>query len=133
MLIAMRPVVAVRGSLFSIKYKFERDKEPREKFCVLMEDYVKGKKDLVVVFTTRNLNFASRKTAVPVAGGVIRGLPEDTVIECHNFAIISCEYLLKDEEVEYICQIQPEIMQSINEAVEHIQKIDEKMLARMVE
>lgn len=133
MLYAINRAMAHRGAVYLIQYKFPEDDKPRYKYCILMEDFIEGKRDLVVMFTTSHLEYRYKKSSVLVKDGNIKGITGDTLVECHNWKLIKPSILCENETTRYLSQLPPAVMKQIEEALTYVTNIDEVTLVRMLE
>jgi hypothetical protein len=129
---AFNKAMATRGAVYSILYQFPQDNTPRKKYCVLMEDYVNGKCDLAVIFTTSHLEYSYKDSCVLVEDGIIKGINGKTLIECDNWRLIQPKILFEDPKAQYLCLVPPEIMRLIENALADVRNIDEITLIRML-
>ena len=98
-----------------------------------MEDFIEGKRDLVVMFTTSHLEYRYKKSSVLVKDGNIKGITGDTLVECHNWKLIKPSILCENETTRYLSQLPPAVMKQIEEALTYVTNIDEATLIRMLE
>jgi hypothetical protein len=131
MLAAFNKANAKRGVVYSIQHKFPNDKNPKPKYCILMEDIERDSQGVIVIFTTSRLKFWYKKTCILVDDGKIHGIYGETLIDCSNWHELSIEIFNKPE-TEYLCDLPNEIMAQIDSKLEFIRKIDEDTLIRML-
>lgn len=129
---AFNKAMAKRGAVYSIQYQFPQDNAPRKKYCILMEDYIKGNSDLAVIFTTSHLEYSYKKSSVLVEDGIIKGINGKTLIECNNWKLIPPKIIIEDPKAEFLCLVPPDIMRHIEKALTHVRNIDVVTLIRML-
>lgn len=125
-------VLAKRGAVFNI-FNVNFPGKIKPKYCVVMEDYVDGATDILVIFTTHRTEFDYQKSSVKIDDGMINGISGDTLIQCKNWRAISPDILFNRKKSKYLCQLPTEIMKQVNEALAYVEEIDEATLIRMLE
>ena len=96
------------GSLLLIP-NFHFGKLIKPKYCITLESWDNGHDDLIAVLTTSNLKHRTWKGAVFVPKDTI-GLPEDSLIMCHNPKLLKKQYFIK---AVYRNQIPQNILEQI--------------------
>ncbi len=130
MLHALGGAITRRGSIY-LKHKVEFDQVIKAKFFVVLEDYEEGMENIIVAFTTSRTEFAYRDTAVLVERGVFEEFSDSTLIDLNNYREISIEDLFSSG-CKYIGQLPETVMQEVDEAIEHLQDVDEVTWFRMI-
>ena len=98
-----------------------------------MENYVDGAADIMVVFTTSRTEFDYQSSSVKVQDGAINGISGETLIQCSNYFVMPTDVILNKNKSKYLCQLSPDIMKRVNDAIAYIVDIDEATLIRMLE
>jgi len=96
------------GSLVLIP-NFHFPDKIKPKYCITLESWNNGHDDIIAVLTTHNLKHRTWKGAVFVPKGTI-GLPEDSLIMCHNPKILKKQYFRK---AIYKNEIPPEVLAEV--------------------
>ncbi len=98
----------VPGSLILIP-NFRFGKEIKPKYCISLESWNNGHDDIIAVLTTSNLKHRQWKGALFVPKDTI-GLPEDSLIMCHNPKLLKKQYFKK---AIYRNQIPQDILEQV--------------------
>lgn len=122
---------AKRGAVYLVhRFRFSERSRPVSKYFALLEGYGEGKRDLIVAFFTSRTEFHYRRTTVLVAANVIPGIVEPSLLDCGNWRILPSSQLFSGK-VRYLGQLPSEVVDQVDDAIEHIKDIDEATWLRM--
>jgi len=83
----------VPGSLVLIP-NFHFGPKIKPKYCITLESWNNGQEDIIAVLTTSKLKHRNWKGALFIPKDTI-GLPEDSLIMCHNPQLLKKRYFIK--------------------------------------
>lgn len=128
---AFRRAWAKRGAVYLI-FRVEFPECTKPKYCVLMEDYSCQKADLAVLFTTSRTEYAYQPSSVLVPDSTIGDIDGATLIQCNNARILKVSILLEGRHSKYLGQLPRSVLEEVDRALEHADKLDEATLIRML-
>ena len=113
--------LAVRGAVCLMHgVKFDGDPDRHSKYCVLLEGYVEGKRDIVVAYGTSSLEFHHVLSSFLITRLALAGQPpDDTLIQLDNRAIVPKRKLF-GKWTFYIGQLTADLVRQLDDALVHL-------------
>ncbi len=120
-----------RGSVLCIPdFKFTTG-EVRRKYCILMEDFEKERKTVIIILTTTNLKYKNKKWTVFIPTSPSEEFPkEDTLIDCNNWFALPKDKIL-EKKCKFVCSLKKETIDKINKSLEFAFKIPPGVMLRI--
>ena len=124
--------LAVRGALCLLYgVRFEGDPEVHAKYCLLLESYLDGKRDIVGAFGTSNLAYHFVFSSFVIPGRALNGEPpEDTLVQLDNYAFLSRQRLF-ERRTFYVGQLTPDLVRALDDALTHLH-VEPALMIRMM-
>ena len=113
--------LAVRGAVCLMHgVRFKGDPDLHTKYCLLLEDYVNGKHDVVAAYGTSSLEYYFELSSFVVPRHALGEQPiEDTLIQLDNFAFLTRRRLF-ELRTYYIGQLPQDLVRQLDDALMHL-------------
>ena len=118
--------LAKRGAIYHV-YNVKFPEITKHKYCLLMEDIYNNAKTLIVVLTTKNMDYEYKNTAIRAN---VKGMGGSTLIELDNYHEFPVDVFLNESKSEYIGLLSNNKIQEVNEKLKCL-KIKHEIWIRM--
>jgi hypothetical protein len=100
--------------------KFAGHAELHTKYCLLLEGYVDGKRDVVGAYGTSSLEYHFLLSSFVIPCHALGEEPlEDTLIQLDNYAFLTRQRLF-ERQTHYIGQLTDDLHRQLDDALEHL-------------